>query len=254
MNLEFIPILADAMKHYYDDRDLEDLCSVFDVPVNHESMTGKLAYMAFSKQLIAKVDIGNNRRLLNAMVPSLLNRANEGVATTDASVWERQRFHEGMVEHLRPIESALSEGGVPEELAVAENHPFTAKSKIREFLAKAETPVTVVDNYIGLSTLDCLRDIQQPIKLLAGSHAQAIEDGFSRALAAFRAEGFSIEVRRHPRLHDRYILFNNRSWLVGSSLKDAGNKQLNIIEGVDIKTAIVAEVEHKWNESAVFQT
>ena len=251
MNLEFIPILADAMKHYYVDRDLEDLCSVFGVAVERDFVTNKLAYIALAKRLIAEVDIGNNRRLLNALVPSLLNRASEGIATTD---WERRGFHEGMVERLRPIESALPEGGVPEELTVAENHPFTAKSQAREFLAKAETTVTVVDNYIGLGTLDCLRDVQQPIRLLTGSHDQTIENGFSGALAAFRAEGCSIEVRRHPRLHDRYILFNDRSWLVGSSLKDAGKKQLNVIECVDTKTAIVEEVERKWNEAAVFQT
>ena len=42
MNLEFIPTLADALKHYYDDRDLEDLCSVFGVAVERDFMTGKL--------------------------------------------------------------------------------------------------------------------------------------------------------------------------------------------------------------------
>lgn len=251
MNLEFIPTLADAMKHYYVGRDLDDLCSVFGIAVNRDFMTDKLDYMALAKRLIAEIDIGNNRRLLNALVPSLLNRAREGVATTE---WQRRQFHEGMAERLQPIESALLEGGVAEELAVAENHPFTAKSQAREFLAKAETTVTVVDNYIGFGTLDCLRDIQQPMRLLTGSKDQAIENGFSRALVAFRAEGCSIEVRQHPRLHDRYILFNDRSWLVGSSLKDAGKKQLNIIECVDTKTAIVEEVERKWNEAAVFQT
>ncbi len=79
------------------------------------------------------------------------------------------------------------------------------------------------------------------------------ENGFSRALVTFRTEGFSVEVRRHPRLHDRYVLFNDRSWLVGSSLKDAGKKQLNIIECVDTKAAIVDEVERKWSEAEVFQ-
>ena len=251
MKLEFIPILADAMKHYYVDQDLVDLCSVFGVDVKHDYATGKPAYMFLAKRLIGEVDIGNNRRLLSALVPSLLNRARERVATTE---WQRRKFHEEMVDCLRPIETELVEGGVPEEITVSENRPFTAKSEAREFLGKAETTVTVVDNYIGPGTLDCLRDVQHPIRLLTGSHNQAIEEGFARALAAFRAEGRTIEVRQHPRLHDRYILFNDRSWLVGSSLKDAGKKQLNIIECVDSKTPIVDEVETKWKEATEFRT
>ena len=245
MNLEFIPTLADAIKYYYEDRELEDLCSAFSVAVDRG------AYMALARKLITEVDFANNRRLLGVLVASLINRANKCVV--DTVYVPQQLFHEKMVEGLHSIESALLEAGIPEEVTVPESRPFTAKSHAREFLGKAETILTVVDNYVGLGTLDCLRDVSQPIRLLTGNHDQAIENGFSRALAAFRTEGFSVEVRRHPRLHDRYILFNDRSWLVGSSLKDAGKKQLNIIECVDTKAAIVHEVERKWSEAEVFQ-
>jgi hypothetical protein len=76
-----------------------------------------------------------------------------------------------------------------------------------------------------------------------------LADDFERALQDFITEGHSIEVRRHPKLHDRYILFNNRCWLAGSSLKDAGKKAFNVIELVDGKTLIFAEVTKKWEES-----
>jgi len=121
MNLEYIPTLADAIKHYYGDRDLDDLCGIFGIAVNRNFMTDRLDYMILAKGLITDIDIGNNRRLLNALVPSLLNRAREGVAATQ---FQRREFHENILERLQLIESALLEGGVPEELTVAENHPL----------------------------------------------------------------------------------------------------------------------------------
>jgi len=57
-------------------------------------------------------------------------------------------------------------------------------------------------------------------------------------------------VRQHPKLHDRFILFNGRCWLIGSSLKDAGKKIMNIIECVDIRDKLLSEVESKWTEGS----
>jgi len=87
------------------------------------------------------------------------------------------------------------------------------------------------------------------VRLLTGQNVSSLADGFERALQDFKTEEHSIEVRRHPKLHDRYLLFNNRCWLAGSSLKDAGKKAFNIIEFVDSKTIIRAEVIRKWEKA-----
>ncbi len=150
------------------------------------------------------------------------------------------------------LAGALPSTGLPEEISVPENQPFTAKSQVRELLCTAETPVTVVDAYVGAGTLDCMRDVKHPIRLLTGDKAQSIETGFERALSDFIAEGRSIEVRQHSKLHDRYITFNDRCWLVGSSLKDAGKKSFNLIEFVDGKVPILAEIESKWGSARVY--
>ena len=43
MNLDFIPTLADALKYYYEERELEDLCSAFGV------VADRGAYMALEE-------------------------------------------------------------------------------------------------------------------------------------------------------------------------------------------------------------
>jgi len=64
--------------------------------------------------------------------------------------------------------------------------------------------VFLLDNYVGISTLDCLRDVHHPIRIMTGQQKQSVENGFDAAVKDFRAEGRTIEVRRHAKLHDRY--------------------------------------------------
>ena len=155
----------------------------------------------------------------------------------------------GRLEALRPL---LDGPAIPSEIAVPDDQPFTAKSEIRDFIAQSETELFLVDAYVGVATLDCLREMTHSIRMLTGDQRQSIQQGFEAAVKDFRVEGFQLEVRRHPKLHDRYLIFNERCWLVGSSIKDAGKKALNVIECIDSKETIVKEAERKWKEGAVF--
>ena len=67
----------------------------------------------------------------------------------------------------------------------------------------------------------------------------------------FRSEGRKVDVRRHAKLHDRYLIFYDRCWLVGGSIKDAGKNALNVIECLDSKRSIVIDAEAKWAEGAI---
>lgn len=239
---KYITVLADGIQTYYSEDELCQVCEEFSVELSYDAVTDKPAHMRLARAVIGKVEHGNNRRFLESISSSLVNRARKGVAQTD---WERRAHHQGMLGLLEGLEGEIQKAGVPNEISVPESQPFTAKSEAREFLALAETDVTVVDNWVGPSTLDCLCDVRQPIKLLT--------QGFDRVLRDFRVEGKTIEVRIHPKLHDRYILFNDRCWLVGSSLKDAGKKVFNIIEAVDIKSSIRADEEMKWGDATICQ-
>src|SRR5690606_11570784 len=138
--------------------------------------------------------------------------------------FERREHQELMAHKLSQLRELLGDPHLPREVAVSAGRPFSAKSEVRELLGGAETPVLVVDPYVGLQTLDCLRDVKHAIRLLTGTGSRAIEVGFPVACEEFRSEGREMVVRRHSKLHDRHVVFNDRRWLIGSSLKDAGNK------------------------------
>lgn len=250
MDISYVPILADAIKAYYEDtKELIDLCGLVDLDLKFGREEIDFPYLRFARLLVTQMEHDNRRRFLETIVPSLLNRAREGAAH---SKWDAQEFHRKMVDNLEQITQSLREGGLPEQVTVPENKPFTAKSEIRDLLGAAKTTITIVDNYVGVGTLDCIRDIEHPIRLLTGQHSNSIASGFNSSLKDLIAEGCQIEVRQHPKLHDRFILFNGRCWLVGSSLKDAGKKIMNIIECVDIKDKVASDVEAKWGDASKY--
>jgi hypothetical protein len=240
--------LSDALKTYYTADELRRMADHYRVDLESDYEGPNCS--ALAESLLTQPDLGRNKEFLSAIVSSLENRIDRAIANTD---WERRTFHQSMWPRVKPIIDALKTDSAPKkEIAIPPTNPFTAKAEVRDLLQAAKTPIIVVDNYIGLGTLDCLRDVRVPIQLLTGSEDRAIEKDFGRHLKEFAAEGRTIEIRRHPQLHDRYIILNKRCWLIGSSLKDAGKKTFSMIEAVDTYETIKKDVEQKWKESTPY--
>jgi hypothetical protein len=251
MEKTHIPLLAEVLELYYTEDGLRQMAAIFDVKLPEEPIGRfpRFNWLAVARQLVERIDHGNHYQMLESILGAIEQRNRTAIARTD---WERRDVHEYASPKIEKLIAALREPGVAREIVVAEDKPFTAKSEVREFLERAETPTLVVDPYIGVGTLDCFRTMKVPISVLTGSHNNSIETGFENALKAFQVEGFTIEVRRHGRLHDRHIAFNERCWLVGSSLKDAGKKAFHTMEIVDAKAEVLAALGSKWKEASPY--
>jgi hypothetical protein len=239
MELRFFPILADAIQRYMEEPEVRSLAHLTGIKWPED-----VTVVEFVRTLLTGLERGNNRAFAGVLSEALGVRA-QGAAAN--STYQKREYHERMVSLLDDFKTALETEGVPEQLSVSGSKPFEAKSEARAFLAQAETPIIVVDNYVGAGTLDCLLDAKHPIKLLTGARPECMPGDFVRAVAEFQAEGRTIEVRRKDGLHDRYIAFNDRLWIVGSSLKDAGKKTLNIVELNDAKNERLGEIEEMWD-------
>lgn len=248
LRAESVPILADALHEYIPHSDLAAMCALFSVTPPGDGIL--ISYIAVAQVLVFEAEVPSHRRLLESLLSTAKTRCMDRVART---AWERREYHQTQLERIVQVERELAASGAPAELVVPEARPFAAKSELRQTLATAETEVVIIDNYIGPGTLDCLIEVPQPVRLLTGSHAQAIAAGFDRAMSDYVAEGRSLLVRRHPRLHDRHITFNGRCWILGSSIKDAGKKSFNMVEIVDCSEAVVADIEKKWSEATPYK-
>jgi hypothetical protein len=249
MGKELVIVLADAIREYYDDNELLELCGLFDTELEWDHAKNKPSHLRLANRLVFQTEHANNRLLLDALVPSLSSRNSEMIAKTS---WQTREYHQEMSGRVAQLQSLLDGSEIPSEISVSDGHPFTAKSELRDFLSEAGTEVFIVDAYIGVGTLDCLREVKGAIRILTGNQKQSIQPGFEAALQDFRNEGRPIEVRQHQKLHDRYVIFNERCWLVGSSIKDAGKKALNVIECIDNKEAVAKEAERKWKEGTTY--
>lgn len=246
-----IPLLAEVLELYYTYDELMEMAEIFDVNFENSLVwkSQNFNWLGAARQLVEQIDHGNHYQMLESILGALEQRNKTAIARTD---WGRREAHQYATPKIEKLIAALREPGFAREIVVAEDKPFTAKSEVREFLERAETPTLVVDAYVGVGTLDCFRTMKVPIRLLTGTHNNSIEAGFENALTAFQTEGFTIEVRRHPKLHDRHIAFNERCWLVGSSLKDAGKKAFHTMEIVDAKAEVVAALEARWNAASPY--
>lgn len=245
MKKSHIPVLAELLNTYYTETELLEVAELFDIPVPSEGITA----IGLSRRLIENVDFGKHGLMLEAILEQAAIRNEKALTDPDPRQYS---IHFGLRDKIREIRTVLEESETPREIAVSEDKPFSAKSEVRELLAKAETDVLVVDKFVGVMTLDCFRSLTVPIRLLTGTHPDSVESGFDRALHALCSEGFRIEVRQHQKLHDRHIVFNDRCWLVGSSLKDAGRKAFHVMEIVDAKSEVVASLEAKWQKATAF--
>lgn len=70
MNLEFIPTLADAIKYYYEDRELEDLGSAFSVAVDRGAYMALAEHNDYGFQGLHAFAVGSNGRSQLRVIPT----------------------------------------------------------------------------------------------------------------------------------------------------------------------------------------
>ncbi len=246
MKQESTNILADAIKEYYGDYELEELCSQYNIDLDYLGVSPN--HKKVANKLITKGS-QNYRQCLDKILPDLLQRCNHRILN---STWESNVFDEQMAGHLKKLQYLLSRDKKSAGADESANYVLKAKADAVKFFATAKTTVTLVDTHIGTTTLESLKQVRHPIRLLTRKDEDTFPGGFGDILKKFSSGGHAVEIRRHVVLNDRYFFLNGRCWLVSGSLNTVGNKLLSIIECVDAKSAIAKGIEQKWREAEIY--
>ena len=123
---------------------------------------------------------------------------------------------------------------------ILNGQPFKADKAYHEIYSQAKCSIYVVDNYIGLKTLEQLSGITQKIEIRIFSDNLA--KGISKAiLEDFRKEYPHLQIQLLKSggvFHDRYIILDygtvcEKIYHCGASSKDAGARVTSILEDVD---------------------
>ncbi|SFK27718.1 hypothetical protein SAMN04488082_11914 [Desulfomicrobium apsheronum] len=92
------------MRTYYTADNLHELCDLYDEQLEWDHFRDEPAHIAIAKRLIIQIEHGNNRKILETLLPSLFVRCSEMIAATS---WERRNFHEKMEARLEKLQSLL---------------------------------------------------------------------------------------------------------------------------------------------------
>ncbi|MGD8469739.1 MAG: hypothetical protein PVJ82_00045 [Desulfobacteraceae bacterium] len=243
MSTKAIEILTDAMKEYYGNYELEELCNQFNVDVDYLGVN--LNHVKLANNLTSQSDFGH-QQLLSKLLQDLVQRCDQRILNT---TWESNVFDEQMKPQLKKLQFLLAKNKKPVQIAESKNYRFKAISEIKKFFSTAQTAITLMDTQFGSTTFECLKDVQHPLRLLTSRESGALATGFDVILKKFCASCPDVEIRRHVMVHDRYIFFNGRCWIASSSLNALDSTPMSIIECIDLKAAVAREIERKWREA-----
>lgn len=243
MGTKAIDILTDAIKEYYGNYELEDLCNQFNVDVNYLGVN--LNHIKLANDLVRN-DRHGHRQLLSRLLQDLVQRCDQRILN---STWESNVFDEQMKPQLKKLQFLLAKDKKSVQIVEAKNYHLKTVSEAQEFFSSTKTAVTLVDTQCGSTTFECLETVKHPLRLLTSRETKALADGFDGILRNFCSGCPDVEIRRHVMLYDRYIFFNGRCWMVSASMDTVGNQAVSIIECIDLKAAIAREIERKWREA-----
>ncbi len=104
---------------------------------------------------------------------------------------------------------------------------YDAFTLLVDIVQKAKKSIVLIDNYVGIDTLNILAKRNDGVKITiytTDSSKLTRED-----VDKFNKQYKNLIVKKIATFHDRFIILDeNYGYLIGSSLKDAGNKSFGI--------------------------
>lgn len=247
METENLEILSDAIKEYFGNYELEELCGRFNIEIEH--LGANPDHQKLVTGLMADKSRENHRRFLEDMLSKLLRRCEDRILNT---TWEVNVFDEHMLPQLKKLQSIVAGNQKSVLKSQAANRFIKEQSQLIKLLGNAKTPLTILDTQIGQATFDSIQMVKTPVRLLIGQTQQEMAVNIDGQLTQLRKQGRDIEVRHHVKLNDRFIIFNGRCWMASCSLIEVGQVTLSMIECLDTKPVVVKEIGRKWREARVF--
>ncbi len=145
-----------------------------------------------------------------------------------------------MHSELAEVMNEFGEPHIKRGYLILNNRPFMGDVAFTEIYSQAQKTIFIVDNYIGIKTLEKLININDGVEV--SIYSDNVNKGLRRnTYDDFCNEypGINIGIYRAGGIfHDRYIILdygteNERIFLCGASSKDAGRKITSILEDPD---------------------
>ena len=132
-----------------------------------------------------------------------------------------------LVEHddkIKYLMDKFNEKKIPSQKIFFNGEIYDAYSLILELFNQARESLVIIDNYIDNSVLDVLKTYKLDITIIS-----AMID--NNLIEKYNAQYQNIKFIKNNLFHDRFIIIdNNKLYILGASIKDAGKKCFGINE------------------------
>jgi len=158
-------------------------------------------------------------------------------------------FLSGGLKRIRNLLGQVSKSPV---YVIKSGQDFSAIKLFEEFLIGQLDNVDVLlcDSYIShisLFPFSRLKGKIKSLKILTSNIRDATQFEVYRKKMA-KEFGVPIEVKINKKIHDRFIIFGNKCWSLGCSIKDLGNKDTTIREISEVVSSMKELFNERWAE------
>jgi len=129
---------------------------------------------------------------------------------------------------------------------------FSAIKLFEEFVSKElgnKKEILLCDPYVSHNTLfpfTALKNVSS-LKILSSNVFDSAKfEEYRKKLS--KEYGISVEVKINKKIHERYIICENKCWAIGSSIKDLGNKDAVIREISEVTKSMKEMFFERWGE------
>ncbi len=99
---------------------------------------------------------------------------------------------------------------------------YDAHKFITDLIKSAKNSITLIDNYISEETLTLLSNKKENVKITI--YTKDITERLKLAKDRFNQQYKNLELKEFTKSHDRFLMIDNQTYLIGASLKDAGKR------------------------------
>ena len=157
---------------------------------------------------------------------------------------------------LKKIRKVLGKIGKTPVFVIKSGETFSAIRLFEEFLRTqiGSEDVILCDSHISHSTLFpfvVLKGKMKSLKILTANihDPDKFRDYMSRMI---RELCIQVAVKTSNKIHDRFIISDDKCWSIGSSIKDFGNKDTTIKEISEVTASMKDLFQERWNEATPF--
>jgi hypothetical protein len=168
----------------------------------------------------------------------------------------RETALKSIVQKYEILGETVPTSKVPSEAVYPSDTPYSAYKHIKAVITQATKRLVVIDPYVDGSVIELLENVQHNVDIQVLT--RNMKGDFKLAGQKFKeqrekAQQGKLEVRKSGKLHDRFIVADDKFFHLGASIKDAGTKMcaMSELEGSDIKSKLTETTSGYWAEAEI---